>query len=92
MVPEWATWAQDRHEELVNERFEMFTSILLQTFSQVPNEQQRQNTYEEMVRVLMGQEAYLLFIFDRLIIAVSVAKSIMFLCLDFEEYSELPTK
>lgn len=59
--------------EFSNERFDMFVSTVLLTFGQqMPNERKlEQNSYEDLVRALMGKDAYLLFVFDRLLLLVS---------------------
>jgi len=55
-------------KSLVNERFQMFLNAVVGTLSQPPNEKKMDmSIYEDFVRVLMGSEAYLLFVFDRLI-------------------------
>lgn len=46
----------------------MFMSSLVGTLTQPPNEKKLdQNIYEDFVRVLMGSNAYLLFVMDRLL-------------------------
>ena len=46
----------------------MFLNALVGTLSQPPNERKMDTAvYEDFVRVLMGSNAYLLFVFDRLL-------------------------
>lgn len=57
---------------MATERFEMFVNAVIGTLSQPPNDKRMEpSVYEDFVRVLLGQEAYLLLFFDRLIITVS---------------------
>jgi len=58
--------------QFANERFEMFISIVSLTMGAIPNERKlEQNAYEDLVRGLMGKDAYLLFVFEKLITTVS---------------------
>ena len=53
------------------ERFKLFINALIGTLSQAPHKKLDPSSYEDIVRTLMGDQAYLLFVFDKLIIQVS---------------------
>jgi hypothetical protein len=48
----------------------MFVSLMLVAIS--TDRKMEQNSYEDLVRALMGKEAYLLFVFDKLLLGVSL--------------------
>lgn len=51
-----------------NEKFDMFVGVVLLTLGQQERKIE-QSAFEDLVRVLLGKDAYLLFVFDRLISA-----------------------
>jgi hypothetical protein len=53
-----------------DERFDLFVSLVLLTLSS--ERKLEANVYEDMVRELLGKDAYLLFVYDRLITTVSL--------------------
>lgn len=58
---------KQRHFEFKAERFEVFLAGALSAISQTIDT----NKYEDFARALLGNKAYLMFAFDKLIIAVS---------------------
>lgn len=52
----------------VVERFKLFINALIGTLSQAPHKKLDPSNYEDIVRVLMGEQAFLLFVFDKLIL------------------------
>ena len=54
------------------ERFQMFVGLYLAILSQQSRHESTQ--HEDILRLLMGKEAYLLFVFDKLITSVSSTK------------------
>lgn len=54
------------------ERFKLFVNALVGTLSQTPQKKLDPTNYEDITRTLTGDQAYLLFVFDKLIIQVSV--------------------
>ena len=59
-------------DEIAEERFRLFLMGLVSSFITAPNSGRiEQTVYEDMARILVGPEAYLVFVFDRLISAVS---------------------
>lgn len=56
-------------EKYSNERFDLFVSLVLLTLSS--ERKQEANIYEDLVRELLGKDAYLLFVYDKLIATVS---------------------
>jgi histone deacetylase complex regulatory component SIN3 len=56
-------------EKYSSERFDLFVSLVLLTLS--AERKLEANTYEDMVRELLGKDAYLLFVYDKLIATVS---------------------
>jgi len=54
------------------ERFKLFINALVGTLSQTPHKKLDPSNYEDIVRLLMGDQAYLLFVFDKLIMQVSL--------------------
>jgi hypothetical protein len=65
-------------EQVIVERFKLFINALVGTLSQTPHKKLDPSNYEDIVRLLMGDQAYLLFVFDKLIMQVSLL-SIQFL-------------
>ena len=57
--------------EATVERFKLFINALIGTLSQAPHKKLDPSNYEDIVRVLMGEQAFLLFVFDKLILQVS---------------------
>ena len=55
-------------KELIEERFEILLSAVIGTLSQAPHKKLDTANYEDIVRNLMGGQAYLLFVFDKLIV------------------------
>ena len=55
-------------EQAVVERFKLFINALIGTMSQAPHKKLDPSNYEDIVRMLMGDQAYLLFVFDRIIV------------------------
>lgn len=53
-----------------SERFDLFVSLVLLSLS--PERKLETNTYEDIVRELLGKDAYLLFVYDKLIASVSL--------------------
>jgi len=58
-------------DEVIVERFKLFINALIGTLSQTPHKKLDPSNYEDIVRTLMGEQAYLLFVFDKLIMQVS---------------------
>jgi hypothetical protein len=59
-------------KEVSEERFRLFLMSLVGSFTITPNVNKiEQTVYEDIARVLVGPEAYLVFVFDRLITHVS---------------------
>jgi hypothetical protein len=56
-------------KKYASERFDLFVSLVLLTLSS--ERKIEPNTYEDLVRELLGKDAYLLFVYDRLICTVS---------------------
>jgi histone deacetylase complex regulatory component SIN3 len=56
-------------EKYSSERFDLFVSLVLLTLS--AERKLEANAYEDMVRELLGKDAYLLFVYDKLIATVS---------------------
>jgi histone deacetylase complex regulatory component SIN3 len=56
-------------EKYSSERFDLFVSLVLLTLT--AERKLEANTYEDLVRELLGKDAYLLFVYDRLIATVS---------------------
>lgn len=56
-------------EKYSSERFDLFVSLVLLVLSS--ERKMEANTYEDLVRELLGKDAYLLFVYDRLIATVS---------------------
>lgn len=50
-------------------RFDAFVGVVLQAMG--TDKRMEQNTYEDLMRALVGKDAYFLFAFDRLIASVS---------------------
>jgi hypothetical protein len=64
-------------EDVADERFRLFLMGLVGSFTMPPNSSRvEQSVYEDIARVLVGPEAYLVFVFDRLIAAVSINRSL----------------
>ncbi len=69
---------ETRSEELFktdkysSERFDLFVSLLLLTLS--TDRKLEANIYEDLVRELLGKDAYLLFVYDKLIATVSESR------------------
>ena len=58
--------------EIPQERFRMFVSTVISSITQTPNLNRiEQTTYEDFARQISGPEAYLLFVFEKLINQVS---------------------
>ena len=53
------------------ERFKLFINAVIGSLSQAPNRKLDPSNYEDIVRMIMGDQAYLLFVFDKLIMQVS---------------------
>ena len=60
----------DFKEKVCVERFKLFVNALVGTLSQTPNKKLDPANYEDIVRTIMGEQAYLLFVFDKLIMQV----------------------
>ena len=58
-------------EQVCVERFKLFINALVGTLSQTPQKKLDPSNYEDIVRMLMGDQAYLIFVFDKLIMQVS---------------------
>ena len=59
-------------EEIPEERFCLFIQALIGSLTMPPNSNRiEQSAYEDFARIIVGPEAYLVFVFDRLISAVS---------------------
>jgi len=56
-------------EKYSSERFDLFVSLVLLTLSS--ERKLEANIYEDLVRELLGKDAYLLFVYDKLIATVS---------------------
>lgn len=57
------------------ERFRMFVGSVIGSLTMIPNaNRMEQSVYEDFTRKIAGPEAYLLFVFDRLISQVSKKK------------------
>ena len=56
-------------EKYSSERFDLFVSLVLLTLSS--ERKLEANIYEDLVRELLGKDAYLLFVYDKLISTVS---------------------
>jgi hypothetical protein len=54
---------------MLEERYEMFIASIISTLSKVTEE--KKSRYEDILRVLMGSKAYLLFEFQNIIVDVS---------------------
>ena len=54
-------------QQTVIERFKLFINACMGTLSQSPGKKLDPSTYEDIVRMIMGDQAYLLFVFDKLI-------------------------
>ena len=61
--------------QAVVERFKLFVNAVIGTLSQTPHKKLDPSNYEDIVRTLMGEQAFLLFVFDKLILQVSVFRS-----------------
>lgn len=70
-----ATEVEKFRNAVVVERFKLFVNALIGTLSQTPNKRLDPANYEDIVRSLMGEQAFLLFVFDKLILQVSVVPS-----------------
>jgi hypothetical protein len=46
------------------------------------------NSYEDKVRELCGKDAYLLFVFDKVVLNVSIKFSLLTFALDFKAHSK----
>ena len=46
------------------------------------------NSYEDKVRELCGKDAYLLFVFDKVVLNVSIKFCLLILALDFKAHSK----
>ena len=62
---------KDYKQQVCVERFKLFINALVGTLSQTPQKKLDPSNYEDIVRMLMGDQAYLLFVFDKLIMQVS---------------------
>ena len=51
----------------VVERFKLFVNALIGTLSQAPHKKLDPSNYEDIVRTLMGEQAFLMFVFDKLV-------------------------
>ncbi len=58
-----------KNEKYSSERLDLFVSLALLTLS--AERKLEANTYEDMVRELLGKHAYLLFVYDKLFATVS---------------------
>ena len=58
--------------QAVVERFKLFINAVIGTLSQTPHKKLDPSNYEDIVRTLMGEQAFLLFVFDKLILQVSL--------------------
>jgi hypothetical protein len=58
-------------DQVIVERFKLYINALIGTLSQTPHKKLDHNNYEDILRTLMGEQAYLLFVFDKLIMQVS---------------------
>ena len=67
------------------ERFDLFISLVLLTLNS--DRKIEPNNYEDLLRDLLGKDAYLLFVYDKLIATVSDVNC-WFLNLDPKAYSE----
>ena len=56
-------------KKYVNERFDLFVSLVLLTLNS--DRKLEPSNYEDLVRELLGKDAYLLFVYDKLIGTVS---------------------
>ena len=54
-------------QQTIIERFKLFINAVIGTLSQAPNKKLDPSNYEDIVRMIMGDQAYLLFVFDKLI-------------------------
>lgn len=60
---------------------------MIGTLSQTPHKKLDPSNYEDIVRTLMGEQAFLLFVFDKLILQVSFQNHILCLALNFCSHS-----
>lgn len=55
------------HKSMSEERYRIFISAVIGTLSQTPHKKLDSANYEDLTRMLIGSQAYLLFVFDKLV-------------------------
>ena len=82
---------EDYKKQACVERFKLFINALVGTLSQTPQKKLDPSNYEDIVRMLMGDQAYLLFVFDKLIMQVSKHRSTNLIHFTYSSYRLLKT-